>query len=333
MVASPAPAPRLLAKPSEMGANQRAPASAGQRRPAPRHLGVDVGERVVRVAHLAEPVGRDPGGVQHDRVPRAGPPVEEPAPRRGGGAGRGRPEQPQPGVLTQGHPAPDPGEQVGVGLAQPAQPGGQVAAVQAHPGALLHLVLVELGAQRDHLRAAPRVGVGVAGGGGAPVGAHADQRRRERVEGDPGDPAARRFAGQLGDDLRELVDDLVRVDLAGALAARAELVGDLAPPAVDRPARGVVDVAAAGRRADVQRQDERVERLVQPDPSQAPAHRTPLTTPPADRRRLPGAAADGPVEDSRRGLQRRLGDDREDAALAPPLGDLRPVVVLGHKCS
>ena len=95
------------------------PARALENPPAPCHAVVDVGERSVRVAHLRQPVGSDAGGREQLRVPASGAAVEQARPRRCGGAGRRRPEQPQVGVLTQGQPALRSGEPVEVGLPYP----------------------------------------------------------------------------------------------------------------------------------------------------------------------------------------------------------------------
>jgi hypothetical protein len=242
------------------------PAGVGEHRPPGAHPGVDVGERLVRVAHLRELVGRDPGGAEHAGVPAPGPAVEQAGPRGRGRARRRRPQQAEVHVLAQGRPPPRRGEQVGVGLAQPAQPGREVAAVQPAPGALLHLRLVELAAQRGDLRAAPGVGVGVAGAHRPAVGPDPDQRGRERVQRHAGDPALQRPGDEVGDDLRDLLDHLVRVDLAGAVPTRPERVLGLPAASLHRPAGGVVHVAPARRRADVERDHEGVQRLLQRDP-------------------------------------------------------------------
>jgi hypothetical protein len=184
--------------------------------------------------------------------------------------------------------------------------------VQPAPGALLYLALVEFAAQRLDLRAAPGVGVGVAGGGGRAPAVDTDQRRGERVQRDAGDPAPQRRHGQAGDDLGELVDHLVRVDLAGAVRTGAERVGDLAPPACHRPARGVVDVAPARGRADVERQDERVQRVVELD--------TTVLTAFSSRSLTPGDE-DADATD-------REPDAQRGSALAPDPADLGDVGLL-----
>jgi hypothetical protein len=144
--------------------------------------------------------------------------------------------------------------------------------VQPAAGALLDLRLVELATECRHLGTASGVGVGVAGGDGPAVGTDADQRGGEGVECDTADAAPQSCGGQAGDDLLELVDHLVRVDLARAVRTAGELVRDLPPTAPHRPARRVVDVAPAGRRPDVEGQYERVQRVVQGDTTPAAGH-------------------------------------------------------------
>jgi hypothetical protein len=144
--------------------------------------------------------------------------------------------------------------------------------VQPAAGALLHLGLVQLAAQRDDVPPAPGVGVGVAGRDRAAVAVHSDHRRCERVQRDAADPALQLGCGQVGDDLLELVDDLVWVDHACTVRSGVELVRNLPPAALHGTPRRVVDVAPACRGPDIEGQHEGVQSVVPPHAFAAVGH-------------------------------------------------------------
>ncbi len=229
----------------------------------PLHAGgVHVPQRLVRIEHGGQHVLGDPGRLEHPPVPVAGAPVEQPGPRGGRGAGGGGPEQPQPHVLADAQPALGRRELLGPGLAQPPEARRQVAGVQPRTHLLLDVPLVQLLAQLRELGRAAGVPVGEALGHGGVVRVHAHQGGRERVDPDAAHPPRELLpVAHAVQDLGDLPGHLVRVDHGGAVRARGEGVRDLVAVAAHGGPGGVVQGAARGGGADVQRHHQRVLRL------------------------------------------------------------------------
>ncbi|MPM21152.1 hypothetical protein SDC9_67595 [bioreactor metagenome] len=247
------------------------PQRALQGRPAGVQPVVGGLQRLVGVADGGQVPGGDPAQREHLRVPLAGAPVEQPAPRRRRGRDRRAAEQVEVQVLTERHPTVDLVERARVGGGEPAQPGRQVGGVQPYARTLMDRVLVDQPAQFIDLLGRPGVGVGDAGGQREALPVDPDQRRGEAVQCHALDPALEVLGGEAVDDLDHLGQHLVGVDDAGPVGAAGEGVRHL-DPLPGRSAVRVVDRATTRGGPDVHGQDERVDGPAELDLEDAPGH-------------------------------------------------------------
>jgi hypothetical protein len=236
---------------------ERVPGDVRERWPAGGVLGAQAGEG--RVGS-----GREAAWVQGHRgeqlgVPGAGVLVEQPGAGGHREAAARLPEQAQVQVLAEGEPAVDAGDQVGLGLGEPAQLGGPVAPVEDAAGAGVDGALVQLGAQGASGGVAAGVSPEQDGGEGAAGGIHAEQAVPEAAGADGADGGQRvgRLGGDGVDEAGGTGEEGLGVELGAAVGGGVERDGALNAGALDGAAARVVDEGAGGRGADVERQHQR----------------------------------------------------------------------------